>query len=390
MFDVAKVESVYPEASRYMYKPMLCWKLPENKEDQFNDICEGGEYFAQEKKDGALYQYVKTKNYSYLFSRTVSRKNGLLVNKMENVPHIEEIMNVLPEGTVIIGEIFFPDKTSKDVVSIMGCLPEEAIKRQEEGEKVKFYIYDITFYDKYDLRKLGAEMRYEILKRVCDKYNLIGNEHILLAANVYENIPDYLGHLLDEGAEGIVMKKRNAPYVPDKRPAWTTIKVKKVDYADVVCIGVVDATRDYTGKLDLGVNYTGKDVSEWTYWVVVDSNTEEVIEFVPIGEEKIYDDENCITIPVTKGFYNGWKTAIEIGAYNDNGELIKIGTIASGLNDELREELRDNPDEYIGEVCKIQVMEKDDKELTFRHGFFRGFRDDKQAEECTIRNIFDI
>ena len=126
MFDIDKIESVYPEASPYMYKPMLCWKLPENKEDLFNDICDSGDYFAQEKKDGSLYQYVRTEHYSYLFSRTVSRKDGLLVNKMENVPHIQEIMEAVPQGTVIIGEIYFPHKTSKDVVSIMGCLPPRA------------------------------------------------------------------------------------------------------------------------------------------------------------------------------------------------------------------------------------------------------------------------
>ena len=33
-------------------------------------------------------------------------------------------------------------------------------------------------------------------------------------------------------------------------------------------------------------------------------------------------------------------------------------------------------------------MEMDKKEHTIRHGFFKFLREDKEAKECTIENIF--
>jgi hypothetical protein len=33
-------------------------------------------------------------------------------------------------------------------------------------------------------------------------------------------------------------------------------------------------------------------------------------------------------------------------------------------------------------------MEKDKKEHTLRHPFFKGFRDDKDPKDCTIDTIF--
>ena len=117
---------MYPEAK--MIEPMKIWKLPDNKEHMLSEVCESGEYFAQEKIDGYWYQFEKTDNYSYLFSRNVSVTTGFLSEKGENVPHIMEALNSLPANTIIIGEIFYPGKTSKDVTTIMGCLSKTAIE----------------------------------------------------------------------------------------------------------------------------------------------------------------------------------------------------------------------------------------------------------------------
>ena len=96
----------------------------------FPSICASGDYFAQLKKDGYWYMFEKTEHYSYLFSRTTSAVSGTLAEKSANVPHIMDIMNHLPENTIIIGEIYYPGKSSKDVTPIMGSLPEKAIERQ--------------------------------------------------------------------------------------------------------------------------------------------------------------------------------------------------------------------------------------------------------------------
>ena len=177
----------------------------------------------------------------------------------------------------------------------------------------------------------------------------------------------------------MVLKKKDAVYSPDKRPAWSSVKIKKMDYADVVCMGTCDATKEYTGK----------EIETWPYWII-EENSELGWHFYQkctVGVPSSIRSPNFRTVPVTKGYFYGWKTAIRIGAYNDKGELVEIGTVASGLTDELRENLK-NFDDYYLRVCSVQCMEKDKQEHTLRHPFFKGFRDDKNAKDCTFDTIF--
>ena len=132
---------MYPEAN--MVLAMRIWQLPDNKKHELSKHCNSGEYFAQEKVDGFWYQFEKTDNYSYLFSRTVSAKDGLLVEKSANVPHLTNFLaDKLPPKTTIIGEIYYPGKTSKDATVVMGCLPDKAIERQQDNP-IHYYIHDI-------------------------------------------------------------------------------------------------------------------------------------------------------------------------------------------------------------------------------------------------------
>jgi ATP-dependent DNA ligase len=142
---------------------------------------ESAEAFAQEKIDGFWYQFEKTENYYYLFSRTVSAKNNLLVEKSANVPHLVNFLNErLPKNTIIVGEIYYPNKTSKDVTTIMGCDSPKAIARQEENP-LHYYIHDIIYYDGVNLLNTKAELRYKILSKIWEKHNLGDSPYLRLA-----------------------------------------------------------------------------------------------------------------------------------------------------------------------------------------------------------------
>ena len=79
-----------------------------------------GEWVAQEKIDGAWYMLEKIDDeHIYLFGRTKSKKTGELTEKSENVPHIIEWAKQLPNGTILLGEIFVPGGHSNDVTKIM-------------------------------------------------------------------------------------------------------------------------------------------------------------------------------------------------------------------------------------------------------------------------------
>ena len=122
-FDKEKIAELYPGAENMMFSPMKYYAASDEKIDR---ACETNDWFGEKKIDGALYLATLTEKGDYLFSRTPSKKTGLLVDKSENVPHIMNALSVLPKGTILLGEIYYPNGTSKNVTSIMGCLPEKA------------------------------------------------------------------------------------------------------------------------------------------------------------------------------------------------------------------------------------------------------------------------
>lgn len=402
MFDKQKIAELYPEAEDLMISPMLVWKLPPEKKDMLSDICSQGEYFLQEKIDGAFYQFVKTTNHEYLFGRTVSKVTGLLTEKITNVPHIREALSCLPAGTILIGEIYVPGGTAKDTVHIMGCLPQEAVKRQEKEGLIKYYIHDIIAYDGINLANCGAEERYTILAAVWKNMGLDNYDFLRLAKNIYENQEEEISRILKAGGEGVVLKRRDAPYVGGKRPAWYTIKCKQMDAIDLVCVGLCEPTRIYTGK----------ELETWPYWEIghptfydcfeedhcfggISWDKKVIGDFYNLSQRNPLpkygikpNDNETYYLPITKPYFLGWKTAIEIGAYDDNGELVKLGTVSSGLTDEDKKEMTYLPERWIGKVVALDCMSIDNKEHTLRHPVFKCRRDDKDAKDCLISEVF--
>lgn len=377
MFDKEKISEFFPGAEDLMIQPMLIWTLPANKKDKLSEICASGEYFAEEKIDGALYQFCRTDKGNYLFGRTVSVKNGLLTNKIDNVPHIDSALSCLPCGTVIVGEIYVPGGTSKNVTSIMGCLPAEAIKRQDKQGKIKYYLHDMIFYDGEDMQSWGAEARYQKLVEVWKEFHLEQFDFLRLAESFDTGIEERLSQILAAGGEGIVLKKKDAPYSEGKRPAWATIKCKQMDTIDLVCTRAIEATKEYTGK----------ELETWPYWQERSERNQNG-EYTWLSSEGQYYEDYLhnphIYRPVTKPYFYGWKTAIGIGAYDDEGNLKEIGTVSSGLTDEMRAHL----DDYIGKVVALQCMSIDHKEKTLRHPIVKAWRDDKNAAECKLSEVF--
>ena len=172
-----------------------------------------------------------------------------------------------------------------------------------------------------------------------------------------DNLYSRVGTALAAGEEGMVIKVKDGIYEPDKRPL-TMLKAKKVDFIDAIIIGFEEPTKEYYGK----------EIQNWNYWI---------------------QNENGQPLAVTKPYYMGWHNSrIKIGAYNNKGTIVEIGTIHSGISDEMKEDMTNNPNKYLNKVCSIQCMELDKKEHTIRHGFFKYMRDDKDIIDCQIEDIF--
>ena len=353
-FNQEKVQELYPEAK--MYSAM---KINKGTDELLKKVCESGTAFGQIKKDGYWYQFEKHEHYSYLFSRSASTVTKLQSEKSANVPHIMKALSVLPKDTILIGEIYYPGGSSKTVTTIMGCLPKKAIERQNgKSGLIHYYIHDIIMFNGLDFvkNKVSNYDRYRILQKIFEKYNL-ANDYIELAEAWTDDLYSRVGTALAAGEEGMVIKVKDGIYEPDKRPL-TMLKAKKVDFIDAVIIGFEEPTKEYYGK----------EIQNWNYWI---------------------QNENGQSIAVTKPYYMGWHNSrIKIGAYNNKGILVEIGTIHSGISDEMKEDMTNNPNKYLNKVCSIQCMELVKKEHTIRHGFFKYMRDDKDIIDCQIEDIF--
>lgn len=306
-----------------------------------------GDYFGEIKKDGALYQIVKDVNGEvFLFSRTISKKTGFYVNKIDNVPHIKEWAEyTLPNDSILLGEIYYPGLTSKDITKVMGALPAKAIDRQKNNP-IHYYVHDILRYNGVSFLSKSNLERYNILMDT----SLSGDSWLELADIYTENLPAVLDSVFAAGEEGMVFKKKDGLYLPGKRPTYN-VKAKTEDTVDAFITGFVAPEKEYTGK----------EVEHWEYWKD--------------------------GIPVTKSYYFNWHAGIVVSVYDQMGHAINIANVTSGMTDFLRKDMAEHPENYLGKVVEVQCMSVDKDALTLRHPRLVRIRNDKQAKECNLSSL---
>lgn len=338
-----------------VYEPMKVAKAPNN----YLEFLKNEKILGTIKKDGYWETIIKENNQVYMFSRSVSKTTGFYSEKIDNVPHLKNwAMKNLPNGTCLVGEAYYPGGTSKDVTKILGCLPEKAIERQAGNYgNLHYYIHDLLKYNGYDYvaNQLSYSKRYSDLCKYID----IQAEHIpeVEIAGVWDSAYCNLARVTEQelldGEEGMVFRTESGLYLPGKRRPNIMFKIKEsIDTIDLVITDLLDPEKIYTGK----------DPGSWPY----------------------QEDG----VPVTKAYYLGWKNAFELSAYDNNNNLVPVARVASGLTDQMREDIAKNPDNYLGKVCTISAMSVDPQELSIRHPVFIDIRYDKDPKECKIEGIF--
>ena len=336
---------------------MLVGKAPKNYEDMLKNTSIIGTI----KKDGYWSQLVKDENEVHLYSRTVSKKTGYYSDNIDKVPHIKDwVMNELPNGTCIIGEVYYPNGTSKNVTSVLGALPEKAIERQKgEYGKIHFYMHDILAYngEDYVMNNMTYDYRYSNLCEHIDIATPLIPE--LEVARCYDNAYLDLNKVtidkLAAGEEGMVFRVENGLYAPGKRQPKVMFKIKQTQN---------DIDFVITEVLPPEYLYTGKESETWGY----------------------KDKEGNL---ITKAAYYGWAGALRLGAYDNAGNLVSVGRVSSGLTDNLKADLAANPDKYIGTVVEVNCMSLDKGNKTMRHCYLSRLRADKPAQDCKLEEIFN-
>jgi hypothetical protein len=345
------------------------WSFPsgykKDSKTETQNMIFSGDYVGARKMDGAFYKFIKNDDGSMELIGRSKSVNGDYLNKIDWVPQFHSFFNSLPNGTCLLGEVYFPNKEgSSNVTTIMGCLKDKAITRQEKGDKLHYYVFDVLAYNGVSLYQKNIEYR---IKYLIDCFH---NEKYVKIADYLEGkeLWNHLQEILSIGGEGIVITKKGTCYQPGKRPARQTLKVKKELQETIDCFFTGHATAPTK-------EYTGKEIETWQYWL--NERTDEKLN----GEYYKEYFNGAPLIPITKPYFNGWAGSLEIGVIK-NDKVVPIGYL-SGLSDEIKANYKD----YKGKVIEIGAMEVLETG-GLRHAKMLNFRPDLTIKECTWEKIW--
>ena len=367
-------------------EPMKYWSMPattspEIRRLKLEQMIDSKEYLFGRKYDGNWARAVITRNRVALQTRGISKVTGTYGEIQDKVLFWQDVCNAFTYGTtVILGEVYLPGGIDKDCGSILRCLSPKAIARQKENP-LRWRIFDVLALDGDDYMNEPFEYRIEHIKEVVGRIN----SPLVEGVEYYEmdnTFFDKMGEIFAAGGEGCVCYRKNSTYEPGKRGphAWDTLKVKQEisSEIDAFITGVVPGERIYTGK----------DIGTWQLWE--NQRTGEKVVGSYFGE---YQTGGAY-IPVTKNYFNGWPGAIQVSVYDSNHNEVPLCKV-SGLTEEFKTSLRDEPERWMGCPVSISGMmvssAKADSEgngISIRHPLLKRIREnDISKEDCTLAKI---
>ena len=342
------------------------WSFPKSfkgdpKEETRNMIFSGN-YIGARKMDGAYYRFIKDMDGNMRLQGRSKSVSGEYLDKLDHVPHLMSYFETLPNGTCLLGEIYFPNNEgSSNVTTIMGCLAPKAIERQSKGAKLHYYVFDIWAWEGKSYLNKQCENRFNELNACARAYpfEYVEWAEYFMGEQLWKN----LQAILANNGEGIVMTKMGTVPSPGKRTARKTLKVKKELQENIDCF--------FTGCGTAPTRlYTGKEIETWKYWQ--NMRTGEKIE-----GEMFKDYQAGVAIePLTKPAFYGWAGSLEIAVLKD-GKVHPIGFL-SGLADEIKANPRAQAMKCI-EVTAMEILETGG----IRHAKMVRFRPDLAPEDCT-------
>ena len=160
----------------------------------------------------------------------------------------------------------------------------------QKDKKLKAVAFDLLCYAGASLVDDKYIHRIEVLNKLLAEAH---NPYVYCTEIFYEDFAMHASCVIANGGEGLVIQRRDNPYLPGTRTAWKTLKLKqRMPDMELPVVDTVAPTKDYKGDF----------LENWSYFI---------------------DGQ-----PVTKAYYYGWKNGIVV-KYKD-----ALVSVASGLTDE--------------------------------------------------------
>ena len=347
---------------------------------KLEQMIDSGDYMFGLKTDGNWSRAVITKERQALQTRGISTVTKTYGEIQDKVLFWDAVCDAFGMDTVILGEVYLPGGIDKDTGAILRCLAPKAIARQKDNP-LKWRIFDVLVLDGMDMMDWSFEERISHIPEVVGRIN----SPLVEGVTYYEmndTFFDKMGEIFAAGGEGCVCYKKDCKYIPGKRGphAWDTVKVKQEIAAeiDAFITGIVPGERIYTGK----------DLASWQLWE--NQRSGEKLMGSYFGE---YQTGGAY-IPVTKNYFYNWPGAIQVSVYDNNKNEVPLCKV-SGLTEDFKTSLRDEPERWIGCPVSISGMmvssAKADSEgngISIRHPLLKRIRENDIAkEDCTLAKI---
>ena len=270
-------------------------------------------YVATEKHDGDWGMFIHySKGNNLIRSRSISKVTGVYGDYTAKVPHLVAEMDTWPYNTVVLAELCFKEygTNANTVGTILRCLPPKAIERQKDNP-LYAYVFDILMYDGQDLTNVGYWFRLvNWASRVAVRYHNEERQpfYFKRTAIFHDGIDfaEAADEIISAGGEGIVIQRKDNPYMPGTRTAWKTLKLKQsLPEMELKVIGTLEPSKLYEGDCP----------ETWQYWY----------QDMPNANSQAGD------FPVTKPYFYGWKNGVTVEYNNTTCD------VTSGLTDADRE-----------------------------------------------------
>ena len=355
---------------------------PDVRRHKLEQMIESGEYIFGRKYDGNWSRAIITPERQALQTRGISTVTKTYGEIQDKILFWDNILEAFNHTTVILGEVYLPGAIDKDVGAVLRCLPTKALSRQKDNP-LRWRIFDILALDGLDMMNKPFVERINYIPEVVRRIN----SPLVEGVTYYEmddKFFDKMGEIFAAGGEGAVCYRKTSTYEPGKRGphAWDTVKVKQEisSEIDAFITGIVPGEKLYNGK----------DIGTWQLWE--NHRTGEKVEGSYFGEYQL----GGAYIPVTKNYFNGWPAAIQVSVLDKNGNEIPLCKV-SGLTEEFKTELRDNPNRWIGCPVSISGMmvssaraDSEGNGISIRHPLLKRIREgDITRADCTLAKIFD-